>query len=147
MKPGRCYFHSPSVKDEYPDALFPQFITDFLVQRTATVQLPRPILAQSATEESRTATHDAENTFQELDIFALPRPELTTKISEFGNFFASRGRHTSTKLGTQKMMSLLESMHAFITLSGSGNIAGVRGSKAVMTIPDMALEYCKLVHI
>ena len=104
-------------------------------------------ISQSATEESRTATHDTENTFQELYIFALPRPELTTKISEFGNFFASRGRLTSTKLGTQKMMSLLESMHALITLSGSGNIAGVWGSKAVMTIPDMALEYWKLALV
>lgn len=47
---------------------------------------------------------------------------------------------TSTKLGTQKSMSLLVSILAFITVSGSGNIAGLRGSNAVTTNPDVALK-------
>lgn len=47
---------------------------------------------------------------------------------------------TSTKLGTQNIMSLLVAMEAFITLSGSGIMAGERGWNTDKTIPDIAFD-------
>lgn len=45
------------------------------------------------------------------------------------------------------MISLFVCIHDFITVSGSGNIAGLRGSKAVITTPDTAwsswISFCQ----
>lgn len=83
-------------------------------------------------------TYESCDGLEVLHIFGVLRPGLERGYLRRVLDAKELKKLTSTKLGTQNIMSLFVAMAALITLSGSGMVAGERGGNTDKTTPHEA---------